>query len=219
MSRSRDIFGITISGFLSVVLVNVALVIALGFGLQQVQVESEKQARAEAAIVETRNLVGLCRDVYVATGQYHTTRTRRNREMCGQESQQISLTLKRLKLLVSDYSANVATMTRVQGLVVSELQFSQEVLELIDQPTLCSGFFRLRHMYKQIRQLEVDLQAQITSLKLKEAAAQSHRARDIAAQFVRLTLTIAMLFNGAMALRSAFAVIRPRPVFPPALFR
>lgn len=219
MSRSSDIFGMTTSGFLSVVLVNVALVIALGFGLHQVQVESEREARAEAALAETRNLVGLCRDVYVAMGQYTATRSQKYRETCGQESRQISLTLNRLKDLVSEDSANVATMTRVQGLVARELQFSREGLELIDQPTLCSGFFRLRHTYKQIRQLEVDLQAEITSLNLKEVTVQSHRARDIASQVVRLTLTIAMLINGAMALLSAFAVIRPRPLFPLGPFR
>ena len=219
MSRPRDIFGIRTSGFLTVVLVNVALVIALGFGLHQVQVESEREARAEAALAETRNLVGLCRDVYVAMWQYTATRSQKYRETCGQESRQISLTLNRLKDLVSDYSANLATMTRVQGLVVSELQFSQEVLDLIDQPTRCSGPFRLRHMYKQIWHVEAELQAEIKGLKLKEAAAQSHRARDIASQFVRLTLTFAVLFNGAVVLLSALSVIRPRPLFPLALFR
>ena len=69
------------------------------------------------------------------------------------------------------------------------------------------------------RQLEVDLQAEITSLNLEEAAAQSHRAHEIASQSVRLTLTFAVLFNGALVLFPAFAIIRPRPVSPLALFR
>jgi hypothetical protein len=112
-------------------------------------------------------------------------------------------------------------MDRVHNLVSRDSQLLREALYRIDHKVYrsCSVGLSARHMYKQIRQLEVDLQAEITSLKLKEAAAQSHRAYEIARQFVRLTLTFAVLFNGALVLFSAFAIIRPRPVFPLALFR
>lgn len=205
----------TTSGLLSVVLVNTALLIALGFGLQQLDLEMGRVARVEAAIVETRNLVGLYCQVWEAMGLHCFPNDQNYRAAILSESPPNSIILKGQESSISVGSENLETLTG------SMLQPLQEALKQIDEKVrgvpICTS--RADHASKQIKQRDFELLAQLSALKLKEAAAQSHRARDIAAQFVRLTLTFAVLFNGAVVLLSALSVIRPRPVFPPALFR
>ena len=200
---------------------NVALVIALGFGLHRVQVETEREARAEAAIVEASNLVSLCHHAARALGQYSIALNSNFCESCQQDEVLIPLSLQRLQSLVSDSPELVETMDQVRNLVSRDSQLLRDVRYRIENKVYfsCSVGFSARHMYKQIWHVEAELQAEIKGLNLQEAAAQSHRARDLASQFVRLTLTFAVLFNGAMVLRAAFAVIRPRPLFPLVHFR
>lgn len=211
MSRSRDIFGIRTSGFLTVVLVNAALVIALGFGLQQVRLETEREARAEAALAETRNLVGLCQHAAMVMLRFSTFANLIFLESYQQDAVQIRLSLQRLESLVSDNSEQSVVMVPVRTLVDQELR-------LLNETSVVCGF-RARWLYKQTKRFDSGLQDGIRQLRLDERVAKSHRARDIASEFVRLTLTFAVLFNGTMALRSVSAVIRPRPLFPLALFR
>ncbi len=211
MSRSRDIFGIRTSGFLTAVLVNAALVIALGFGLQQVRLETEREARAEAALAETRNLVGLCQHAAMVMLRFSTFANLIFLESYQQDAVQIRLSLQRLESLVSDNSERSVVMVPVRTLVDQELR-------LLNETSVVCGF-RARWLYKQTKRFDSGLQDGIRQLRLDERVAKSHRARDIASQFVRLTLTFAVLFNGTMALRSVVAVIRPRPLFPLGPFR
>ncbi|MDP3509957.1 MAG: hypothetical protein Q8T09_18440 [Candidatus Melainabacteria bacterium] len=210
MSRPGNIVGMT-----TFVLVNIALVTTLDFGLQQLELEMGRVARVEAAIVETRNLVGLYCQVWEAMGLRCFASDQNYRATVLSESLPHPITLKGLESSVSVGSENLETLTG------SMLQPLQEKLEQIDEKVrgvpICT--FCADHAHKQIKQRDFELLAQFTALKLKETAAQSHQARDIAAQFVRLTLTIAVLFNGAVALSLAVAAIRPRPLFPLALFR